>query len=171
MMTKGVIIIALQNIGGFKMGFIPVAAAVFQGVQAVRGYQAEKQAAKATKAANAAAMSAATEEARLLREDAGINAQKERELAARARSSQIALFLKSGVTLDGSPLLVTNETKNKGDENASNIMANAESQSKSMMLRAQANQQPVKRADLFGTAASVLGSAQTASTAYKKAGY
>lgn len=148
------------------MGWVPVVAAVFQGVQAIRGYQQEKKAEKETKRANAAMMAAATEEARLNSEDAAKKALAEKQAAARVRSQQIALYLKSGVTLDGSPLLVMDETTTKGDENAKNILDTAESQNKSMLLRAQAGQQPVQRADFFGTAADVLGAGNKAKTAY-----
>lgn len=148
------------------MGWVPVVAAVFQGVQAIRGYQQEKQAAKATKRANAAMMAAAQEEARLNSEDAAKKALEEKRSAARVRSQQIALYLKSGVTLDGSPMLVMDETTTKGNENAKNIMDTAASQNRSMLLRAEAGQQPVQRADFFGTAAEVLGAGNKAKTAY-----
>jgi len=153
------------------MGWVPVAAAVFQGVQAVRGYMQERQAAKETKRSNAAMMAAAQEEARLNSEDAAKKALSEKQAAARVRAQQVALFLKSGVTLDGSPMLVTDETTTRGDENAKNVIETAESQNRSMLLRARANQQPVKRADFFGMTADVLGSANKAKTAGQEAGY
>lgn len=151
------------------MGWVPIVAAVFQGVQAIRGYQAEKKAEKEQKRANAAAMAAAEEEANLTKEDAAYRADKERKDAAKVRSQQIALYLKSGVTLDGSPMLVADDTTARGDENADNIIKNAASQSRSILLRGKASQQPVQRADFFGAAADVLGAANTASTSYKKA--
>lgn len=151
------------------MGWLPIAAAVFQGVQAIRGYQAEKKAEKAQKSANAAAMAAAEEEARLTREDAAYRANQERKDAAKVRSLQIAQYLKSGVTIDGTPLLALEETTMRGEENASNIIKNAESSSRSILLRGKAAQQPVQRADFFGTAADVLGSAGKAKTAYNTA--
>ncbi len=145
------------------MGIDPVslaiASAAFQGVSAVRGYMQERKAEKATKNANRAAMAAAEEEARLTRADAGERARAEKLDAARVRAQQIAAYMKSGVTLDGSPLLVSNETTETGNTNASNVMANADSQSKSLILRGKAGQQPIQRADFFGTAADALGSA------------
>jgi vacuolar-type H+-ATPase subunit H len=152
---------------GFDPVTIAIAGAAFQGISAIRGYQAERKAAKATKAANAAAMSAATEEAKLTREDAANRAKAERENAAKVRSQQLALYLKSGVTLDGSPMLVMNETTSRGEKNAQNILDTGESQAKSLLLRGKAAQQPVQRADFFGTAAQVLGSASKGMSAYK----
>lgn len=145
------------------MGIDPVtlaiASAAFQGVSAVSGYMQERKAEKAQKNANRAAMAAAEEEARLTREDAAERARGEKLDAARVRAQQIALYMKSGVTLDGSPLLVSNDTTEQGDRNAANVMSNAESQSKSLILRGKASQTPVQRADFFGTAADALGSA------------
>ena len=129
---------------------------------AVSGYMQQKSAAKAQRRANAAAMDAATEEARLTREDAGMAADQERREAARVRGQQIAAFLKSGVTLDGSPLLVASETEEQGKRNAQNTIDTAESRAKSIMLRGQAAQQPVTSPDIFGTAATVLGAGKTA---------
>ena len=122
----------------------------------------QQKQAKATKRANAAAMSAASEEARLAREDAAFAADNERKEAARVRGQQIAAYLKSGVTLDGSPLLTASETTNQGDRKAQNTIDNAESRARSIMLRGQASQQVVESPDIFGTGASILGSAKTA---------
>lgn len=134
----------------------------FQAVSAVSGYMNQQKAAKAQKRANAAAMSAAEEEARLARSDAAYSADQERKEAARVRGAQIAAFLKSGVTLDGSPLLVASETTDQGERNAKNTIDNAESRARSIILRGQAAQQPVQGGDIFGTGASILGAAKTA---------
>lgn len=149
---------------------IEVVAPVFQGVAAVRSYQADKAAEKEIKKANAAGMAAAAEEARLAREDAAYKAEQQRKDAAKVRSQQISQYLKSGVTLDGSPMLVTKDTTAQGEENAQNIMKNAESTSRSILLRGKASQQSIKPADFFGTAADVLGSVGKSATAYKNKG-
>lgn len=153
------------------MGWVPVVSAAFSAFSAIRGAQAQNAAAKQQERANAAAMSAAQEEARLTKEDAAFRAEQARKDAAKVRSQQLSLYLKSGVTLDGSPMLVMDETTREGEKNASNILTNADSQSRSILLRGQAGQQPVQRADFFGTAASVLGSAGTAYSAGQDAGY
>lgn len=127
----------------------------------VQGYVSDRKAAKAQKRANQAAMQAAEEEARLAREDAEFAAVQEKKEARRIRGQQIASFLRSGVTLDGSPLLVESETTDQGERNAANTLANAESQSKSILLRGKASQQPVQSADIFGTAGNILGATQT----------
>ena len=138
---------------------LDVALFALQAVSAVKGFVDERKAAKAQKRANAAAMAASEEEARLAREDAEFAATQERKEAARLRGQQIALFLKSGVTLDGSPLLTTNETRDQGERNAQNTIDNAESRARSLILRGQAGQKPIQQADVFGTASTVLGSA------------
>jgi hypothetical protein len=153
------------------MGWTAIAMAALQGVGAISQYSQEKKAAKETRRANEAAMQAAEEESRLLKEDAKIAATKERALALATRSQQSAMFLKSGVTFDGSPMLVMQDTTDRGDENARNTISNAESRSRSMMLRARATQQPVKRADLFGTLAKVGQSANAGYTAGVEGGY
>lgn len=129
---------------------------------AVSGYMQQQKAAKAQKRANEAAMAAATEEAALVKKDAAFSADQERKEAARVRGQQIASYLKSGVTLDGSPLLTVQETTDKGNQNAQNTLDNAEARSRSIMLRGQASQQPVQSADLFGTAATVLSAGKSA---------
>lgn len=129
---------------------------------AVKGMIDQRGAEKAQKRANEASMAAAQEESNLTRQDAAFSADQERKEAARVRGQQIAAFLKSGVTLDGSPLLLTSETTDQGNRNAQNTIDNAESKSRSIMLRGQAGQKNVTSADYFGTAASVLGSAKTA---------
>lgn len=141
------------------MGYAIAAMQIFS---AIKGYQAEKKAEKETKRANAAITARAQEEANLAIADAAVRAQKEKAAAAQVRSQQIALYLKSGVTLDGSPMLVGDVTTEQGDENARNIMSNAESQARSYILQGQANQLPVKKADFFGTAATVLSAGQSA---------
>jgi hypothetical protein len=146
------------------MGVDPISAAFFalQAVSAVKGHIAEKKAAKAQQRANAATLQAAQEEAELAKKDAEFAAIQERKEARRLRGQQIAAYLKSGVTLDGSPLLTTSETEEQGKRNAQNTIDNAESRARSILLRGQANQKPVQKPDIFGTAASIFGAGQTA---------
>lgn len=141
---------------------IETALFALQAVSAVSGFLEDRKAAKQQKRANQAAMAAAQEEARLTREDAAERARQERKDAKRVRSQQLALYLKSGVSLDGSPMLVADATTDQGEDNANNILRNAESQSRSIILRGEANQQPVQRADFFGTAATVLSAGNDA---------
>jgi len=142
---------------------------VVQGVSAVRSYMNDRAAERSTRRANQAAMEAANAEAALTRQDAAQRADAARREAQRFRARQISTFLKSGITLDGSPMLVSDETSFMGDRDAANILTNADYSARSMVLRGQANQQAVKKADLFGTAFSVLGSAAKAKQAYDKA--
>lgn len=140
-----------------------------QGISAIQSYMAQKKEEKATKQANAAMMQAAETEAKLAREDAAQKAEAVRRDAARFRATQIASYLKSGVTLDGTPMLVANETTTLGNKNADNIITNADYSAKSILLRAQANKQTVKKADIWGTAFKTLGSLSSFASAYDKA--
>lgn len=129
---------------------------------AVSKYSAENKAAKATKAANQAAMQAAENEAALTKKDAEEAALEERREAARTRGAQIAAFLQSGVSLDGSPLLIANETTEKGKKNAQNIMETGQSKSDSILLKGKASQQAVQKPDIFGLGSSLLTAGQSA---------
>lgn len=139
-----------------------------QAVSAITSYIDTNNAAKQTKKANAAMMKAAETEAALTRQDAAVKADTIRRDAMRLRSQQIASYLKSGVTLDGSPMLVTDETKAYGELDAQNTMTNADYSARAMLLRAEGNKQAVKKADFFTTAFDVLGSTAKAADAYKK---
>lgn len=140
-----------------------------QGVTAIQSYMASREAEKQTKKANAAMMQAAATEASLAKQDAAQRADAARRDAMQSRARQISAYLKSGVTLDGSPMLITDETQYRGDKNSDNIITNADYSSKAMMLRAEANKQQVKKTDFFGTAFNVLGSIGKTKNAYDKA--
>lgn len=140
-----------------------------QGVSAIQSYMADREAQKQAKKANTAMMQAAATEAALAKQDAAQRADAARRDAMQARARQITAYLKSGVTLDGSPMLITDETQYRGSQNADNITSNADYSSKAMMLRAQANKQQVKKTDFFGTAFNVLGAVGKTKAAYDKA--
>ena len=159
----------LDSIFTFVGKYAETAGNVAQGVNAIQSYMAERQAANETKKANAAMMKAAETEAALTKADAAQKADAYRRDAMRARSTQISAFLKSGVTLDGSPMLVANETQEQGNRNAENIITNADYSAKAMMLRAEGNKRSVKKADIWGTAFDVIGSARKAYTSYSNA--
>lgn len=159
----------LDSIFSFVGKYADTIGNVTQGVTAVQSYLAQRQAEKETKKANAAMMQAAATEAALAKQDAAQKADSLRRDAMRARSAQISAYLKSGVTLDGSPMLVTNETQDLGNRNAENTITNADYSARATMLRAEASKQSVKKADIWGTAFDVLGSASKASAAYTKA--
>lgn len=128
---------------------------------------AQNKAAKQQAAANAAATQQAELQAKMAREDAAQKALAERRDAAKTRAAQVAAYLKSGVTLEGSPMLITTQTTVQGEKNAANTIANAEQTAQSLLLQGKAGQQTVTRGNIFGTAATVLGSANDAKTALK----
>jgi hypothetical protein len=99
-----------------------------------------------------AAMATAQQEAGYMRLDAADAALKEQQSAKKVRSAQLAAFLKSGVTLEGSPLLVANETTETGQKNANTIIANANRKAQALINKADS----VDRGDIFGTAATSL---------------
>ena len=128
---------------------------------AISGFVNQRSAAKQQKKANAAGMAAAEQEAKLTRADAAERARAEQLDARRVRSQQLSLYLKSGVTLDGSPMLVGKETIARGAQNAKNIMTNADYQANSILLRGKASQQPIQKADFFGTAGTILSAGKS----------
>lgn len=130
--------------------------------QAVSGYLDQNKARKAANRANEATSLAAEKEAAIVRQDSAYAADQERKEAARVRGQQITAFLKSGVTLDGSPLLVQSETTDQGNRNAQNTIETGDRKAQSIINRGEANQQNVAKGDLFGTAVSVLGAGRTA---------
>lgn len=140
-----------------------------QAVTAVQGFMEQREAEKQTKRGNAAMMKAAEQEAALTRADAAQKAIALRRSAQRVRAEQITAFLKSGVTLDGSPMLVMDETTQRGDEDAANTITNADYSARALKLRAEGNKQQVKKADFWGTGFDVLGSLGKAHTAWGKA--
>lgn len=143
------------------MGVDPISLALIAAttLSSFQGYQSEQASAKAQERSNAAAMRQAQEESRLIKEDAVYAANKERQEAQRLRSQQIMQFMKSGVTLDGSPLLTLQETEEESEQNIENILQNANSRARSARLRGQASQGFVQQADLFGAVARPLGAA------------
>jgi len=144
---------------------LEVAMFAMQAMAAVKGFVDQRKAAKETKKSNAAATAQAEQNARLSREEGAETARQARLDAKRVRSSQIAAFLQSGVTLDGSPLLVTDETTDLGEKSSQAAIKNAEARAEGFILEGQASQKPVQKADIFGTAMTVLGAAKGASDA------
>lgn len=119
-------------------------------------YREQKKADKANQAAYAESLNIANEQAKLDREDAARAATEARLEAEQHQKKQRALFLKSGVSLEGSPLLVMEETRAKGEENAKNIVENAAARSRLNVQSVAANK-PVSRASLTNTALDVGG--------------
>lgn len=121
---------------------IETIALVTGGLQLASGVMQYTQQKKADKAAKQAAdAQAAQAEA-----DAARAAQEELATAEATRKQQRLAFLKSGVDLSGSPLLVMEETRNKGNENAKNTIDSASARAKSLR-----EQGAVGRASLIGT--------------------
>jgi len=144
---------------------LEVAFFAMQALSAVKGFIDTRKAGKETKKANAAATRQAEENARLSTEEGAETARQARLDAKRVRSSQIAAFLQSGVTLDGSPLLVADETTELGKRSSDAAIKNAKARAEGFILEGEASQKPVQKADIFGTAATVFGAAKGAKAA------
>lgn len=118
-----------------------------QVVSGISGYMEQKKADKAEKRAYEESLRIANEQAALDKADADRAAQEELAESDKARKMQQMLFLKSGVDLTGSPLLVMEETRAKGAENAKNIRDSQAARSNLAIQSAAANR-PVSRASL-----------------------
>lgn len=144
------------------MGLPFAAIAAFQVVQGFMGYQQQKSADKAQKQAYNESLRITAEQNELDRQDAERAAQAELDDAQKHEKLQKMLYLKSGVDLTGSPLLVMEETRAKGIENAKNVRESASARANLAMRSAQANK-PVARASLVS---SLAGTASSVSDSY-----
>lgn len=143
------------------MGIDPVSMMVIsfagQAVSGLMEYQQQKKADKAEKRAYEESIRIANEQAALDKADADRAARAELEDARQHEHLQKMLYLASGVDLTGSPLLVTEETRNKGIENAKNIRESAGSRANLVIQSAVANK-PVSRASLTSTLSGIAKS-------------
>ncbi len=130
-------------------------AAVASVASSIKGFVDARGAEKEQKKANKLREAAAEQEAMLTKADAAEKARLTLRNSQIMRATQLSKYLKSGVTLDGSPMLVQQDTKDRAQEDINAINTNAEYSSNSILLRGKAHD-PVKRADIFGTAADVL---------------
>lgn len=136
---------------------IETIALISAGMQVVSGimqYSQQKKADKAAKNAYDESVNIAKQQAALDKADADRAAQQELTDAEKARKEQKMLYLASGVDLTGSPLLVMEETRKKGDENAKNIRDSQSARSNLYVQSAKANA-PISRASLTNTALDV----------------
>ncbi len=115
---------------------------VSAGMQLASGFMQYSEQKKADKAAEARA----AQEAALQKSDADAAALDEERQAQDAQKKQRMAYLTSGVDLTGSPLLVMEETRAKGAENAKNVRDRGYANAK---LTYEAGS--VKRANLVGT--------------------
>ena len=125
--------------------------AASMGVQALSGLAQYRQQSRA----DAVSARAANTEASILNADAAVAARQELRMADRARHTQVMSYLKSGVSLAGSPLLLMEETRARGIENAKNVVDSASR--KAGLIRQQGS---VKRASLVNTALDTIGGMQ-----------
>lgn len=144
------------NILSALMNYAPLISGGLQAASAFMSYREQKEADKA-------ARRQADIEARREEQDTARAALEEKRDAEKHRKLQKMMFLKSGVLLEGSPLLVMEETRQKGLENAANIM-------RSGKLKAQSIRQQgsIKRASLLNTGLSAATSMTDAFTQFQQ---
>lgn len=113
----------------------------------------------------------AKNQARLVLAESEREAARTKENLQKFMSDQESSYLKSGVILDGSPLLVLEETRRKGLEDINNIRDSARAQADSL-IRQGRNQ--LIGSILFGGAQGALGAAKAggspSTTTYKAPG-
>ncbi len=116
------------------------------GMQVASGLMQYSQQKKADKQAK----QRANAEASLMEQDAARAALEEKRDAEKMRKLQRMTYLKSGVDLEGSPLLVMEETRVKGEENAANVSSGAKARAN--LVRQEGS---IKRASLINTGLDV----------------
>jgi hypothetical protein len=131
-----------------------IISAGLQVASGIMGYTQQKKADKAAK-------NAAYAEAAMMEEDAKRAALQERMESDRVRKMQKVAYLTSGVDLEGSPLLVMEETRNKGEENAKNVTESAAA--RASLTRQQGS---VGRASLVGSLANTASGLTSTYTNY-----
>lgn len=140
------------------MGFDPLTMFIVStGMQVASGfmqYSEQKKADKANQRAYEESVRIAKEQSEIDKKDAERAAQLELEEADRAKKLQKMMYLKSGVDIQGSPLLVMEETREKGKENAKNVLDSQAARSNLQVQSAMAKR-PVSRASLINTALDV----------------
>lgn len=145
------------------MGIDPVTMMIAStALQVGSGFMQYSQQKKADKQAAAAGDA----QAAIMKNDAGVAANQEKIDADTAMRIQKMAYLKSGVTLEGSPLLTLQETVRKGDVNAANTFNSATA--KADLVQQQGN---IKRANLAGTVldtASGIAGSYTSSQLLKR---
>lgn len=117
--------------------------AAMQTIGGIAGYMEQRKGEKE-------AVRIAQQQAAIDKADAERAATQERIDAEKFRARQKMMFLKSGVDLSGSPLLLMEETRRKGEENARNIMESQAARSKLEIQQAK-----IKRSSLLKTTTDI----------------
>ena len=136
-----------------------------QALGAVGGFLNDRATERYDRKALIAQQAAAREEAAFMQQDAARAAQEEQRLASNTASDQKVAYLKSGVDLSGSPLLVMEETRAKGAENAGNIIQGANRRARALVNASAYGQ--VRYANPFESAFDLGKGLMTTNTAYQ----
>ncbi len=110
-------------------------------------YSQQKKADKAERRAYDESVDIARKQARLDRADADEAARAELEESQRHEKLQRMMYLKSGVDLSASPLLVMEETRNKGEYNAKNVRQSGYNRA-DLAVQSAVARKPISRASL-----------------------
>lgn len=136
----GTLFNAALNAGGISSA-LSTGFSVLSGVSSLIGGMQQKQEAK-----NQAAL--ATQEARMQAAEqvrlADREARFEQENADKTRRAQKLAYLKSGVTLEGTPFLALEETRRRGKENVDEILAAGSAGSRAALAEGRIRAQSMK---------------------------
>lgn len=135
---------------------LEAALAVFQ---VVGGIQAQRESNK--QAANVRAEAA--RQSRLAREEAERQARAEARENIELEKRQKLSFLKSGVALEGSPLLLMSETRREGQENVGNILESGRTRQESILRSGQLQSDQLRSSGRQAFIGGLTGAGSTAS--------
>lgn len=136
-----------------------VAAAVGAGASALGGIQAKREADKQARLANEQAAARAAETERVTKRQAEL---EQRNIDQTIDRQKLA-YLKSGVTLEGSPLLKLEETRRLGAENIDEINKAGEAQASAQVAEGRVQAQQLKASGRQALISGITGAARSAS--------
>lgn len=152
----------LSGLGGLSA--LTTGMSLFSGLSSVMGgIQGNAAAQEQSNYAMASATMAGREQARLAVKEAGI--EKEESDAARRR--QKIAYLASGVTLEGSPFLIMEETRRKGAENVDEILTAGASGTASTMTEGRMLAQQYKSSGRTAFASGITSGISSLTTAFQ----
>lgn len=147
------------------MMMISAGLSAVQGVSSLMGGSAEQSAYKQQgENAIASATMAAKENARVSFKES----QVEAENAKNAERRQKLAYLASGVTLEGSPLLIMEETRRKGAENVDEILKASDAASAATMFEAQNTKSALNAKGRAAFSSGVSGAVSSFGNAFTK---
>ncbi len=140
-----------------------VAAVASAGSQIVGGIQANNEAGHQSRIATSEAQARADEATRQSERQATL---EQRNIDDTEQRQKLA-YLASGVTLEGSPLLMLEQTRKRGAENIDEIRKSGSASSNAALAEGRATADAAKRAGRQALIGGITGAVSTAGSAYK----